>query len=68
MGYSIRSEKWRDTEWRDRKGAVVARELYDHPESDVATVNLIAAPNTPTPPRKWKPSSKPALTRLGLKG
>ena len=31
MGYSVRTEQYRYTEWRDfETGAVVARELYDH--------------------------------------
>jgi iduronate 2-sulfatase len=41
MGYSVRDDRWRYTEWRERStGAVVARELYDHASSPVATVNL----------------------------
>jgi iduronate 2-sulfatase len=45
MGYSIRSGKWRYTEWIDRDGKVAARELYDHSESDVASENLAGNPN-----------------------
>ncbi|QEG35951.1 sulfatase [Bythopirellula goksoeyrii] len=44
MGYSIRCRNWRFTQWRDKNGTVVARELYDHSESDVATVNLYNHP------------------------
>lgn len=45
MGYSIRSGKWRYTEWQDRKtGVADERELYDHSKSDIATVNLVDDP------------------------
>ncbi len=30
MGYSIRTDRWRYTEWREPDGKVKARELYDH--------------------------------------
>ena len=41
MGYSIRSGKWRYTEWLNRaSGKVVARELYDHTDGPVADRNL----------------------------
>jgi hypothetical protein len=31
MGYSMRTERYRYTEWRDKRdGKVTARELYDH--------------------------------------
>ncbi len=41
MGYSIRSGKWRFTQWRQRRtGKTVAFELYDHSESDIATQNV----------------------------
>ncbi len=40
MGYSIRSSKWRYTLWRRKNGQVIARELYDHSHSDVATKNV----------------------------
>ncbi len=29
-GRSVRTERWRYTEWRDERGAVVGAELYDH--------------------------------------
>lgn len=50
MGYSMRTERWRYTEWRQRGGKkkLVARELYDHRKSPIAGVNL--AKN-----RKYKP-------------
>ncbi len=41
MGYSLRTRRWRYTEWQQRKtGACVARELYDHAETDLAGRNL----------------------------
>ncbi len=44
MGYTVRSGKWRYTEWRRRDGKVTARELYDHSQSDVATANVVEQP------------------------
>jgi len=42
MGYSMRTDRWRYTEWLDRKsGEVVARELYDH-ENDPAENENVA--------------------------
>lgn len=41
MGYTIRSERWRYTEWRDFKtGKLLATELYDHESDPGETVNL----------------------------
>lgn len=41
MGYTLRTERWRYTEWIARsRGEVLARELYDHATSDVASANL----------------------------
>ena len=41
MGYSIRSPRYRYTEWRDFKsGEVLARELYDHNKDPAETRNL----------------------------
>ena len=46
MGYSMRLEGLRYTEWIDRKTKrVVERELYDHSNSEVATVNLVHDPH-----------------------
>ena len=43
MGYSVRIERYRYTEWRDWKtGEVVARELYDHLNDSGETRNLAA--------------------------
>jgi iduronate 2-sulfatase len=45
MGYSIRSDRWRYTEWIDRKsGKVAYRELYDHARGPVADRNLADVP------------------------
>jgi len=33
MGRSIRTNNWRYTEWRDPKGNLVGKELYDDTES-----------------------------------
>ena len=41
MGYSIREDRYRYTEWLDFKtGQIVARELYDHADDARETVNL----------------------------
>ncbi len=46
MGYSLRDERWRYTEWVDsRSGAIVERELNDHQDSSWAEGNLAADPN-----------------------
>ncbi|MFZ5832687.1 MAG: sulfatase [Planctomycetota bacterium] len=45
MGYSVRTERFRYTEWRDWKtGQPVGRELYDHNADPMETVNRIADP------------------------
>jgi len=44
-GYSIRTEHWRYTEWRDiTDGAVIAQELYDH-DNDLGETKNIASAN-----------------------
>ncbi len=41
MGYSMRTDRYRYTEWRDFKtGSVLARELYDHKTDPRETLNL----------------------------
>lgn len=41
MGYAIRTERWRYTEWRDfNTGEVQARELYDHDNDSGETANV----------------------------
>ena len=43
MGYSLRTDRFRYSEWRDfRNGRVIARELYDHNADTLETVNLAA--------------------------
>ncbi|MAS93215.1 MAG: iduronate sulfatase [Verrucomicrobiales bacterium] len=43
MGYSIRSDHFRYTEWRDfESGETTARELYDHRSDPLETVNVIS--------------------------
>jgi iduronate 2-sulfatase len=45
MGYTMRSGKYRYTEWIVRKtGQIAERELYDHSQGPVATANLAARP------------------------
>jgi len=43
MGYSVRSNQYRYTEWRNMRSArVVARELYDHETDPGETENVVA--------------------------
>ena len=44
MGYSIRTDTWRYTEWvtRDAKREVIARELYDQENDPLEKVNIAA--------------------------
>ena len=45
MGYSMRTERFRYTQWQDRKtGKVMARELYDHKIDPQENVNVAAQP------------------------
>jgi arylsulfatase A-like enzyme len=45
MGYSMRTARFRYTEWQDRTtGAVLARELYDHEKDPQENVNAAADP------------------------
>lgn len=45
MGYSIRVDGFRYTEWRNFKtGKVLATELYDHKDDPLETVNVVARP------------------------
>ena len=48
MGYSVRTARYRYTEWRDwESGRVVGRELYDHATDPDELTNAIAAPADP---------------------
>lgn len=40
MGYSMRTDRYRYTEWVDRDGTVRAKELYDLEDSPIETTNL----------------------------
>ena len=45
MGYSMRTERFRYTQWQNRKtGKVMARELYDHKKDPQENVNVAAQP------------------------
>lgn len=45
MGYTMRTERFRYTEWQDRKtGEVMARELYDHEKDPQENINAAAHP------------------------
>ena len=45
MGYTMRTERYRYTEWRDRKtNEVMARELYDHEKDPQENINAVDAP------------------------
>jgi iduronate 2-sulfatase len=46
MGYSLRTDRYRYTEWRDwRSGEIVARELYDHETDPDETINVADSRN-----------------------
>jgi arylsulfatase A-like enzyme len=40
MGYSMRTDRYRYTQWQDKEGKVVARELYDHQTDPAETKNV----------------------------
>jgi arylsulfatase A-like enzyme len=40
MGYSMRTDRYRYTEWQDKEGKVLARELYDHQADPAETRNV----------------------------
>ena len=45
MGYTMRTKRFRYTEWRDRKTSkVMARELYDHEKDPQENVNTVDVP------------------------
>jgi iduronate 2-sulfatase len=39
-GYSVRTDKYRYTEWRNKSGFIEARELYDHTNDSAETVSV----------------------------
>ena len=43
-GESVRTDRFLYTEWRDRKGAVSARMLYDHEKDPDENVNVAEKP------------------------
>src|SRR5436190_12508993 len=48
MGYSVRTENVRYTEWRDwQTGKVLATELYEHTRDPAETRNVIETPASP---------------------
>ncbi|MCZ6793686.1 MAG: sulfatase [Planctomycetota bacterium] len=48
MGCSVRTRRYRYTEWRDfRTGKVLARELYDHRRDPRESRNVVASPPDP---------------------
>ncbi|MGH8703003.1 MAG: sulfatase/phosphatase domain-containing protein, partial [Burkholderiales bacterium] len=44
MGYTMRTDRYRYTEWLDAGGAVVGRELYDHQTDPNENVNAADQP------------------------
>jgi len=44
MGYSMRTARWRYTQWHGEHGELVARELYDHVADPQENVNVAARP------------------------
>ncbi len=44
MGYTLRTREFRYTEWNDKTGVVVARELYDHRTGHAENANLADKP------------------------
>ncbi len=45
LGRSIRTDRYRYTEWRDQAGTLVGRELYDQAQDPNETRNLVSRPN-----------------------
>jgi arylsulfatase A-like enzyme len=43
MGYSMKTDRYRYTEWQDKSGKAVARELYDHETDPDENENVAAA-------------------------
>ncbi len=61
MGYTMRTERYRYTEWRDRKsGEPRAWELYDHQKDSQENVNVINRPEYAEDIRKLENTIKQA--------
>lgn len=45
MGYTMRTDRYRYTEWQDKQGKAVAVELYDHQADPRETRNLAGSPD-----------------------
>ncbi|VGO18651.1 sulfatase-like hydrolase/transferase [Pontiella sulfatireligans] len=43
-GYSVRTEQWRYTEWRDQNGKIVFQELYNSEKDPIEAKNLAPSP------------------------
>lgn len=41
MGYSMRTDRWRYTEWQKPDGSVTATELYDHQQDPAENTNIV---------------------------
>ncbi|QDT97067.1 sulfatase [Gimesia aquarii] len=49
MGYSMKTDRYRYTEWRERKsGKIVGRELYDHKHDSAENSNIANQPDQKT--------------------
>jgi arylsulfatase A-like enzyme len=48
MGYSMRTDRYRYTEWQDKEGKAVARELYDHQTDAAETKNVVESTDAAT--------------------
>lgn len=65
MGYSLRKDQWRYTEWHRKDGQIIARELYDHADSDVAKVNVVDKPENAGLVEKMSEQLKPFVKIRG---
>lgn len=43
MGYSMRTDRYRFTQWKQRNGTIIAQELYDHQTDPLENVNVVDA-------------------------
>ncbi len=64
MGYSLRTDRFRYTEWRDFKtGKILARELYDHESDPWETINLARRPQSDSIVQKLEAQLSETLSR-----